>query len=326
MYVPGIKPEESNRHIKMPDNDYALAFKRLINKESRNRFMDDYLFDIRPVSDEKPFFHYYLKIENLRKTYRMMGEKWQYFIEEGFLLPVLLVQVLVVSLVLILLPLLKLKQHETTQAEQNPFRGLSYFALLGIAYLFIEIALIQKMVLGLENPSFAASTVIASVLICSGIGSALSLRIKALLNSRVLLILAGVVIATSLLLPTVIAFMGRFSLPMKIVLSFITVMPAGILMGIPFPLGIAVLNKTSPLLIPWAWAVNGCFSVLAPILAVMLALSVGYQCVLLAGGAAYFLAFWVTRQNDRIGLNADRDRTMMAINGSSAVSLIRKER
>jgi hypothetical protein len=186
VYVPGIKPEESNRHIKMPDNDYALAFMRLINKESRNRFMDDYLFDIRPVSDEKPFFHYYLKIVNLQKTYRVMGEKWQYFIEEGFLLPVLLVQVLVVSLVLILLPLLKLKQHETTQAGQNPFQALSYFALLGIAYLFIEIALIQKMILGLENPSFAASTVIASVLICSGIGSMLS-QVSRRSGTRVLL-------------------------------------------------------------------------------------------------------------------------------------------
>ncbi len=296
VYVPGIKPEESNRFIKMPDNDYALAFRRLISTETRERFMDEYLFDIRPVSDEKPFFHYYLKIGNLQKTYRVMGEKWQYFIEEGFLLPVLLLQVIVVSMILILLPLLKLSRSDTALSEQNPLRALSYFALLGLAYLFIEIAFIQKMILALENPSYAASTVIASVLICSGIGSILSLRIKALRNSSVLLVLAGVVIASSFLLPTVIAFMGRFSMPVKIMFSFVTIMPAGILMGIPFPLGIAVLNRTSPFLIPWAWAVNGCFSVLAPILAVMLALSMGYQWVLLMGAAAYLLAFWLIRK------------------------------
>jgi hypothetical protein len=301
VYVPGIGPQESNVYIKQPGNEYAGAFRSLLNKETRDRFLADYLFDIRPVSDERPFFHYYLKIENLQKTYRVMGEKWQYFIEEGLLLPVLLLQVIVVSMVLILLPLLKLKQRETAPAGHNPFRALSYFALLGLAYLFIEIAFIQKMILGLENPSFAASTIIASLLICSGIGSVFSLRIKALRNSSVLLVLAGVVIASSLLLPTVIAFMGRLPLPMKIILSFVTVMPAGILMGIPFPFGISVLSATAPQLIPWAWAVNGCFSVLAPILAVMLALSMGYQCVLLAGGAAYLLAFWLIRQEDRSG-------------------------
>jgi hypothetical protein len=296
VYYPGIEPEESNRHIKMPDNDYALAFKRLINKETRDRFMADYLFDIRPVSDEKPFFNYYLKPSNLKATYRVMGAKWQYFIEEGFLLPVLLLQVLVVSMVLLLLPLLKLKRGGTAPLEQNPLQALSYFALLGLAYLFIEIAFIQKMILGLENPSFAASTVIASILICSGIGSVLSLRIRALSRSSVLLVLAGVVIASGLLLPAVIAFMGRLPLPMKIMLSFVTVMPAGILMGIPFPFGISVLSTSAPRLIPWAWAVNGCFSVLAPILAVMLALSAGYQFVLLTGAAAYVLAFWLIRQ------------------------------
>jgi len=295
VYVPGIEPEESNRYIKMPDNDYALAFKRLIDKETRVRFMADYLFDIRPVSDEKPFFHYYLKWENLKATYRVMGAKWQFFIEEGWLLSVLFVQVLVVSMVLVLLPLMKMKQHETAPFEQKPLRVLSYFALLGLAYLFIEIAFIQKMILGLENPSYAASTVIASVLICSGIGSALSLRIRPLRHTRVLLVLAGVVIASSLLLPAVIAFMGRLTLPMKIMLTFGTVMPAGLLMGIPFPLGISTLSAY-PRLIPWAWAVNGCFSVLAPILAVMLALSMGYQFVLFAGATAYLLAFLLIRE------------------------------
>jgi hypothetical protein len=257
--------------------------------------MDDYLFDIRAVSDEKPFFHYYLKLVNLKETYRVMGAKWQYFIEEGWLLPVLLLQVLVVSLVLVLLPLMKMRRHETTPLKQSPLRALSYFALLGLAYLFIEIAFIQKMILGLENPSYAASTVIASVLICSGIGSALSLHFKALRHSRVLLVLAGVVIVSSLLLPAVIAYMGPLSMTMKIALAFGTVMPAGILMGIPFPLGISTLSA-SPRLIPWAWAVNGCFSVLAPILAVMLALSLGYQFVLFAGAIAYLLAFLLIRE------------------------------
>jgi hypothetical protein len=78
--------------------------------------------------------------------------------------------------------------------------------------------------------------------------------------------------------------------------SAIFIMPAGILVGIPFPLGITVVGSSSLALIPWAWAVNGCFSVIAPILAAMLALSAGYQFVLLISAVTYLLAFWLIRQ------------------------------
>jgi len=296
VYYPGIRPEESNVHIKIPGNGYAEAFRRLIGKETREGFMDDYLFDIKPVSDERPFFHYYLKVKNIVSTYRVMGEKWQYFIEEGYLLPVLFVQVLIVSLVVILLPLLALKRNVASNDVPASLRSLSYFSLLGIGYLFLEIAFIQKMILSLENPAYAASTVIASVLISSGIGSLMSRRSKTLQSPRILLILAALAVVYSIILPGMIASMSHYSLPVKITLVFVLLMPAGILMGIPFPLGISILGATSPLLIPWAWAVNGCFSVLAPVLAVMLALSAGYHTVLLTGAAMYLMAFWAIRR------------------------------
>jgi hypothetical protein len=296
VYYPGIKPEESNVHIKMPGNEYAGAFRQLMNKETRDRFIDDYLFDIRPVTDEKPFFNYFLKVENIRAIYRLMGEKWNYFIEEGYLLPVLFVQVLVISATLVLLPLITLKKTETVHAGPGPLRALSYFALLGVGYMFVELACIQKMILGLGNPSYAATTVIAAILISSGIGSLLGLRVTRLKAPLVLLVLAGAVIVYSLLLPWTVATISRHSLPVKIILSFVLLMPAGILMGIPFPLGISLLHAAAPRLIPWAWAVNGCFSVLAPILAVMLALSAGYHTVLFTGAVMYLVAFWVIRR------------------------------
>ncbi|MEK6699142.1 MAG: hypothetical protein AABZ10_08890 [Nitrospirota bacterium] len=302
VYYPGIKPEESNVHIKQPGNEYAEAFQRLMNRETQDRFMADYIFDIRPVFDERPFFQYYLKVKNIKEIYRVMGEKWQYFIEEGYLLPILFLQVLVVSAVLILLPLMMLKKTEAARVEQKLIRALSYFALLGTGYLFIEIAFIQKMILSLENPSYAASTVIASILISSGLGSLLSRRFRALKNPHVLLILAGLAFVYSLLLPGIIAAMGHHPLVSKIIFSFVLLMPAGLLMGIPFPLGISVLESVAPGLIPWAWAVNGCFSVLAPVLAIMLALSAGFQFVLLFGAAMYLAAFWVIPPRHEEGL------------------------
>ncbi len=284
-YVPGIKPGESNVYIKQPSDDYARAIAQLVNSSAREQFMGSYLFDVRPATDERPFFHYYLKLRNIKALYRIMGEKWIYFIEEGYLLPVLLAQIVVLSAVLILLPLAREKSAASSGLRR--FGILSYFAFLGIAYLFVETAFIQKMILFLGNPSFAASAVIASILASSGLGSALARRYSSLKKPFVLPVLAGLVVLYGFLLPGILNFLSDRSLPARIVLSCALVMPAGLLMGIPFPRGISILGRAAPGLVPWAWAVNGCFSVVAPILAVLLALSAGYQWVLFCGGASY---------------------------------------
>jgi hypothetical protein len=127
-------------------------------------------------------------------------------------------------------------------------------------------------------------------------GSLMSERIKGLRSYGVLIVLAALILVYSSALPPVIAKISWNPMIVKVILAFIIVLPVGLLMGIPFPLGMSVLGRTEPSLIPWAWAVNGCFSVLAPILAVMLALSLGYQFVLFAGAIAYLLAFLLIRE------------------------------
>jgi hypothetical protein len=82
----------------------------------------------------------------------------------------------------------------------------------------------------------------------------------------------------------------------KVILAFIIVLPVGLLMGIPFPLGMSVLGRTEPSLIPWAWAVNGCFSVLSPVLATMVALTFGFRVVLIAGAGMYLFAYLIGRR------------------------------
>ncbi|MBI5026032.1 MAG: hypothetical protein HZC12_04730 [Nitrospirae bacterium] len=87
IHYPEIKDEETNIYVKMPSNEYFTAFKNILNPETRRLFIKDYLFDITPVHDENPFFHYYLRLKNIKAIYEVMGGKWQYFIEEGYLLP-----------------------------------------------------------------------------------------------------------------------------------------------------------------------------------------------------------------------------------------------
>jgi hypothetical protein len=291
VYYPGISREESNVFIKTPGHEYFDAVQQLVNENTRGRFLSEYLFDIRPASDDRPFFHYTLKFENIGILYLLMREKWQYYIEQGYLLPLLLMQVLIVGAVLILLPLFSLRK-----AGPAPLSALTYFAVIGLGYLFIEVSFIQKMILALEHPSFAAGAVIASILIGSGLGSAVSQRVPALRSPFMLLAVSAAAVAYVFALPPLVPVIGHLSLALKIPLVFLLLLPAGFVMGIPLPFGISLLSGRYPHLIPWAWAVNGCFSVLSPILAIMIALSTGFTVVILFGAGLYFAGFFLIRQ------------------------------
>jgi spermidine synthase len=291
VYYPGITDSETNVYIKMPTREYADSFKFLLNKATQKHFSNDYVFNIEPVHDDNPFFHYFLKIRNIQKIYPLMGGKWQYFLEEGYLLPLILIQVVFLGMVLILLPSVTFTSIRTPVRHPHLFLSLSYFAFLGIAFMFIEISFIQRMILPLVNPSHATSAVLAAILISSGIGSLLSQFLPLFRNAKMLLVLAFTILVYSIFISNIISFMLPYTLIIKIMLVFIILLPAGIGMGIPFPMGLSLIGRKRPELIPWAWAVNGCFSVVAPIAAIMFAITAGFKLLMFTGVIMYVLAY-----------------------------------
>lgn len=292
IHYPGIKEEESNIYVRMPSNEYFTAFKNVLNPETREKLVNDYLFDIRPVHDDDPFFHYYLRLKNIGAIYRIMGEKWQYFIEEGYILPAVFIQVLFLSLILVMLPAVakrKVDKKGSLKLRLNPI--LAYFAFLGIGFMFVEISLIQKTILPLENPSYAVATVLTSILVSSGIGSLFSQRVIGLTGFVATPAISFLAIIYSFFLPAASDFLSLHSMPVKIILVFLILMPLGFFMGIPFPSGLKILGRIDNSLIPWAWAINGCLSVLAPIMTIMLAMAIGFKGVFWLGALAYLMAF-----------------------------------
>lgn len=286
VYYPGIKRDETNRFVKMQTDEYHLAFTSLIEPGTREAFVNNYLFDIGPATDERPFFNHYLKLTNIRETYKVMGRRWHYFLEEGYLLPAVLIQAVLISLALVLLPI----RARGAGAPAKSSRPLLYFALLGVGFMFVEVPLIQKTVLALESPQHATASVLASVLISSGLGSLMGQRYPLFQTRGVVAALSVTIVIYALAAPTLLRVLTPLPLMVKTVGVFLIVLPPGFLMGLPFPMGIRAVDKE---LVPWAWAVNGCFSVVAPIAAVLLAMTVGYQAVMLLGAAAYALAFTV---------------------------------
>ena len=228
-----------------------------------------------------------------------------------FVLVALLVLALLASAVLILLPLLfqrrlpteigktsevsetarlsSPKSSEVWTPRQSTTSGgrgrvFLYFALLGLGYLFIEIPLMQRFILFLGHPTYAFATTLFALLLFSGLGSMTCPRLPLL---KMLILLSVAILLYPLLLPHLFQLLLGQGFALRLLASVVSLAPLGFLMGIPFPGGIALLDRLAPDLIPWAWGINGCLSVLASILSTMLAISFGFSWVLVGASLAY---------------------------------------
>ena len=292
VWLPGIDPAETNRFSIMPQNEYYETFSTLLNAPDPASFFDRYAFDVAPSSDNHPFFFHFFKWRQTPQIIQSLGRTWQPFGGSGYLVLVLLLAlVLVLSAILILLPLGLVSGPARRGLSTGPavmLRYLLYFILLGLGVLFVEIPLLQQFILYLGQPVYAFAAVVSALLLAAGVGSGwLSKRLPLPGGLLLLMILA---ISYPLLLARL--FEATLSLPLagRIAITVLALFPIGLLMGVPFPAGLARVEEDAPGLTPWVWAVNGCASVVSAVLASMVALGWGFSAVLWTAGASYGLA------------------------------------
>jgi len=293
IYYPGMAAAEANRYNVLSDTAHYDSFRRVLSAAERKELLRDYPYEVSPPSDDRPFFFHYFKWAQVPSILRMFGKTWQPFGGSGFLiLVVLLVLAAALSLVLVVLPLVvRGKADFRSLTDFGSLRTtLFYFACLGLGFLFVEMPLLQQFILFLGQPAYAFSLVLFSILFFSGLGSLVSGRLPL---RPLLLLLAVVVLAYPLFLSRLFALAIQWSLPLRLAVSVLSLAPLGFLLGLPLPGGIRLLEQRAPQFIPWAWAVNGCASVISSILAMMGAVTVGFSRVLFAGALAYLLA-WIT--------------------------------
>ncbi len=285
IYYPGITPDEVNRYSILEEPYYYEAFAELLGATDREAFYTAYAFDVAPPSDDRPFFFHFFRWSQTPKILQGLGKTWQPFGGSGYLvLMALLALTLFASAVLVIIPLLFVRSGGERRHGRRLFL---YFLLLGLGYLFVEIPLIQRFILFLGHPVYAFATVLFSLLVFSGAGSLLSPRLPL---RKTMLALIGLLVCYPILLPHLFQWLLGLPFACRLVAAVMMLAPLGFVMGVPFPSGIRLTGRLAPGLVPWAWGVNGCASVLSSILAVMLAISQGFSWVLFAGGAAYALA------------------------------------
>jgi len=297
-WYPGIMRDESNRYNRLRDAWFHDAARALLG-EAPERFLNDYKFNLRPASDDQPYFFHFFKWRTLPEVLQLRERGGAPLADAGYLVLVAtLVQAVIASLLLILLPIW-IYRRRSNPAKQGVRRSMvmGYFFILGLAFLFIEIAFIQKLLLFLHHPLYAVAVVLSSFLVFSGLGSASLGRVSAAGRGRLLSrAVTGIVVLGTVYLLSLGTLLDQLAMlpdALRILVSVALIAPLAFCMGMPFPLGLGRLADYAPDLIPWAWAINGCASVISAVLATLLAIHLGFATVIAVALALYALALWV---------------------------------
>jgi spermidine synthase len=265
-------------------------FADLIRSNDPHSFARDYAYNVAPVTDNAPFFFFTLKAGQIlgrRGLHR--GIDWKVNLGVLVLLLVLVISVAAV-LAFLILPL-------ALKGSRRSPRPLLYFVAVGLGYILVEIAFIQRFVLFLGHPTYALTVVIFLLMVSSGAGSLFSRRwlqrIQLAWMPLVLVILA--VVANVFFLPRVLPAWVGLRFGYRLLMSGVLLSPLGFVMGMPFPTGLRALTAGQRLhsggnAVEWAWAMNAAASVLGSVLAVVIAIQFGLTVTLACGAAAYFLA------------------------------------
>jgi hypothetical protein len=216
-----------------------------------------------------------------------------------------LAQATLAGLLLILLPLALFRRRRP--AGSGWLMG-GYFFLLGLAFLFVEMAFIQKFILFLSHPLYSVAVVLAGFLVFAGLGSAASGRLvrrsPAFPAMGLIAAVVGITVIVLLylgLLPVLFRHLAGQPDPVRVLVSLALIAPLAFCMGMPFPLGLSQLRSRAPDFIPWAWALNGFASVISAALATLLAIELGFNAVLMLALALYLAAVVVFRFGFRRG-------------------------
>jgi spermidine synthase len=292
---PGIRAAETNR-FNLLEEPYLFEGAKALLGPGREAFLARYKFHLAPATDDRPYFFRFLKWRTLPEILALRGRGGMPLVEWGTLvLLATLLQAGVAGLALILLPLRALPRAGGPARLRG--RVAVYFLALGLAFLFVEIAFIQRFTLFLSHPLYAVAVVLAAFLVFAGLGSGFSARLARRhapgAGLPIALAVGGIVLVSAvylLLLPPLFRAWMPLPDPAKVALSLALIAPLAFCMGMPFPLGLSRVAALAPALVPWAWGINGCASVLSAVLATLLALHVGFTGVIVLALGLYALA------------------------------------
>jgi hypothetical protein len=310
---PFTPEEEAQVRVHLQDNDELVAlytpsapgknaFSDLIARNDPRAFARDYPYNVAPVNDNAPFFFFTLKTDQILNDDALQrGIDWK--VNLGVVVLGMVFAISVAAVLLFLVGPMILRAGR----RQRPL-PLLYFVAVGLGYILVEIAFIQRFVLFLGHPTYALTVVIFLLLLSSGAGSLWSRRwlSDASRGWIPLILLIAAVCLYTFGLPSLLSALIGLPFMLKLLISALVLMPLGFAMGMPFPTGLRAIAGTAVTQLPaaeigepvdtsdnaveWAWAMNAASSVLGSVLAMVIAIRFGLNVTLACGAVAYALA------------------------------------
>jgi len=284
--------------IYMPSKFEPTAFSALIAGNDPYAFAQQYPYNVVPVRDDAPFFFFTLKLGQLLGGTSGLNHGIDWKVNLGVMV---LGMVLVISIAAVLTFLIVPLAIRAGRTRQSPI-PLFYFVTIGVGYILVEIAFIQRFVLFLGHPTYALTVVVFLLLLSSGAGSLASRRWVDTAGRILfpLVLIASTILLYVFILPVILNALVGMPFVAKLAVSAALMAPLGFGMGMPFPSGLRALagsrrGETKDNTVEWAWAMNAGASVLGSVLAMIIAIQFGLSATLACGAAAYLAALLFSR-------------------------------
>lgn len=289
MFDPLVLPEkqeiERDKYNILQDTTFFTHIDQLLSHE-KETLIRQYPYRIHPTTDDRPFFFQFVRFKQIPQLISSIREKNFPFLDIGYVLIILtFVQIVFIAAIFILLPL-----SFRPWKSRNKKWVLMYFSGLGLAYMFLEMVFIQHFTFYFGEPTYAASATLGILLFASGLGSYYSGKFQNNKKMRLAipLVIAAILVLYAFVLSPILTATIGIALPLKIMIAVVLLGTLGFFLGMPFPIGIDYLSGKNTDDIPWAWALNGYFSVISTVLATIISVELGY--LLLLSMAAFIYA------------------------------------
>lgn len=268
-----------------PGRPSSPLYERALDLASAAEVAEESAYRVDPTTDDRPYF-----FENSRLV-NAFGSEGDWIHDRAGGVELLLATL--VGLLILSLPMavLGLRGRSRGDSPVAPRRIALPFALLGMAFMLVEISLLPRLTLILGHPVYAVSVVLVALLIGSGIGSIVASRTPAA-RAPGACAAAGILVMAVLVFayPELLDASASIETPGRVALVTMFLALPAFVMGMPFPLGIRFLAPYGPTVIPTAFVFNGLASVLAGPIAVILSMEIGFRGTLQVGAACYILA------------------------------------
>ena len=264
-----------------PGGPYQLEWAQLARAPSVHAFCSSYRFDVCAPTDNRPFF---FNMKRLSDIGNAPPPGYIYAVDPFAVLLVTLGILAVLAAAAFVAPLAL-----GARAGRPSAASLSFFAAIGLGFLLLEVVLVQRFVLFLGFPTYALSVVLFSLLLFTGAGSLVSMRIARPREGLAALLVAALVLIVAAAFGLAPLLRGLIDLPfaVRVVVAVVLLAPFGVLLGTAMPIGLRRLAALEPGGVPWAWGINGIASVLASVVAVASAILWGFEMTTLLAGACY---------------------------------------